>query len=117
MDTAATQKSDFQTMQKSNGRDWAVVDRSPNRQNTPKKMAPVNKTQITASNINTQFNSNVHQAALSNSHDLMDVNEPGHGNQTTVQISTEGEDKKMAGHVIQNTGKTGEAPSEAGAKI
>nr|XP_016491757.1 PREDICTED: uncharacterized protein LOC107811360 [Nicotiana tabacum] len=35
----ATQKSDFQTIQRSNGRDWA----SANRQNTPKKITPVNK--------------------------------------------------------------------------
>ncbi|OIS96859.1 hypothetical protein A4A49_07373 [Nicotiana attenuata] len=46
LETADTQNSDVQAMQKSNGRDWTVVNRSPNKQNYP-----VSKNQFASKNV------------------------------------------------------------------
>ncbi|XP_070037787.1 uncharacterized protein [Nicotiana tomentosiformis] len=52
LQTVTSQKSDVQAMQKSNEREWAVVNRSPNKKNAPapKHKAPINRTQSTTSN-------------------------------------------------------------------
>ncbi|OIT39718.1 hypothetical protein A4A49_12030 [Nicotiana attenuata] len=46
LETADTQNSDVQAMQKSNGRDWTAVNRSPNKQNFP-----VSKNQFASKNV------------------------------------------------------------------
>ncbi|OIT28572.1 hypothetical protein A4A49_65695, partial [Nicotiana attenuata] len=48
LETAGAQNSDVQAMQKSNGRDWTVVNRSPNKQNVPdiKNQSTASKNQV-----------------------------------------------------------------------